>query len=165
MQSTKNSATRLATSEPPLTGRGFRAPTLYERLTRTRERHSAAEGLCRDAKSKPSWLYDARSKGRPLPDERLHDAIVDGIAGGWITPERLADYYGELFALYRAMMPGGAEATFLDTARESGQALEAIAVHRVCPTPESAAHAVRESLEAAVVLTAHAKRLQGGSAA
>lgn len=165
MIATKNPAARLATSAPLPTGRGYRAPALYDRLTHARERHAAHETLCREAKAKPAWLYEARSKGRPLPDDRLHAAIVEGIRAGYVTPEVLVDFYGEQFALYRAMMPGAAEATFTDTARESAEALDAIAVARVCPSPENNAHASRESLEAAVVLTAHAKRLQNGSAA
>jgi hypothetical protein len=123
--------------------------------------------LCAGADRKPAWLYDAqRAEPRSaLPDERLDAAITQGIRDGYITPERLADYYGELFAMYRAMMPGGVEATFIDTARESAEALEAIAVARVCPSPEANAHAARELLESAIVSTAHAKRLQGGNAA
>jgi hypothetical protein len=156
-------ATHRITDRESLTS-GYRATTLMARLRAPRL--NALQRLCAGADRKPAWLYDAqRAEPRALPDERLDAAITQGIRDGYITPERLADYYGELFATYRAMMPGGVEATFVDTARESAEALEAIAVARVCPSPEANAHAARELLESAIVSTAHAKRLQTGSAA
>jgi hypothetical protein len=146
-------------------GGGYRPTTLMARLRAPRL--NALQRLCAGAERKPAWLYDAqRAEPRSaLPDERLDAAIVQGIRDGYITPEKLADYYGELFASYRAMMPGGVESTFIDTTRESAEALEAIAIARVVPSAENNAHAARELLESAIVSTAHARRLQCGDAA
>lgn len=168
MLSTQGLASRLATGPvtTPITGKGYRANTLMARLSTRNARKDALERLCKGAERKPGWLYDARKdEGRALPCERMDAAISEGIASGYITPEVLADYFGELFAIYRAMMPGAAEATYLDTTRENAQALEAIAVARCNPTPENREAAARELLEAAVVSTAHAKQLQSGRVA
>jgi hypothetical protein len=163
MHANQSSAPRLATRpiDREAIAKGYRSPALYARLSTIPARHDALERLCVRAERKPQWLYNIRKDdGRTLPCERLHNGIVDGIQAGYITPEVLADYFGDLFALYRAMMPGAAEATYLDTTRESAEALEAMAVARCNPTPEAQAHAARELLEAAVVSTAHAKQLQ-----
>jgi hypothetical protein len=148
-------------------GRGYRSPSLLARIGTRDARHQALERLCAKAEQKPRYIYDARSKAEStnLPDERLDAAIVEGISKGYITPEVLADYFGDLFALYRAMMPSAADATYLDTARETAEAIEAISVARVNPTPENCTHAAREELEASVVLTASAKQLLRGTAA
>jgi hypothetical protein len=165
MRDTTKPEARLATRHN--LGSGYRAPALYERLTQGRTRHAAHETLCRAASAKPQWLRDHRSKAatHTLPDERLHTAIMDGIRAGYITPDVLADFYGECFALYRAMMPGAAEATYLDTTREKAEAMEALAIARTQPSAENVQYAIREVLEDVIVSTAHAKRLQGGSAA
>jgi hypothetical protein len=169
MQSTQNSTARLATrriDEAPLSGKGYRATALMERLSTRKVRHEAAEKLCDRAERKPTWLYDYRKdQSRTLPCERLDAAITHGISEGWITPEGLADYFGDLYALYRAMMPGAAEATYIDTTREKAEALDATARARALNTPEACAHAVKELSEDVIVSLAHAKQLQRGGAA
>lgn len=168
MQNTQHSAARLATRpaiDREALARGYRPTTLMARLSTAPARLDALERLCAKAERKPQWLYDLRKQdGRTLPCERLHNAIVDGIQARFITPEVLADYYGEMFALYRAMMPD-AHATYLDTVREKSEAIEAVSVARAVPTPENNASAARELLEDVIVSTAHAKTLQRGGAA
>jgi hypothetical protein len=135
------------------------------RLSTRVARKEALEGLCRRAERKPAWLYDARrDENRPLPDERLDAAIMEGVQEGWITPEVLADYLADLFALYRAMMPD-AHATYLDTVREKSEAMEAVSIARAVPTPENNDRAARELLQDSIVSTAHAKALQKQGAA
>ncbi len=162
IQTTKDSASSLATGriDRERIGSGYRANALMARLSTVPARHDAAERLCKLAERKPTWLYEARSKGKSLPCARLDEAIVDGISGGYITPEILADYFGDLFALYRGMMPGAADATYIDTAREKAEALEATALARAINTPEARAQAVRELAEDVIVSLAHAKQLQ-----
>lgn len=165
MKATNETPVRLATLRIDSLGSGYRPTALMARLRQPRL--NALQRLCRSAERKPAWLYDAqRAEPRSsLPCERLDAAIVEGIQHGYITPEVLADYFGELFALYRAMMPGGAEATYMDAVREGAEALEKVSVARAIPTPENCEGAARESLEASVAFTAHAKQLQRGSAA
>jgi hypothetical protein len=146
-------------------GRSYRQTTLMARLTTRNARKDALERLCHAAERKPTWLYDARKdEARALPCERLDAAIVQGITEGWVTPESLADYLGDLFAIYRAMMPGAAEATYIDAAREKAEAMEATAMARALDTPEAKANAVKELSEDVIVSLAHAKSLQSKSA-
>lgn len=165
MQSTQKMTARLATPriDREVIARGYRSTALADRLSTQRARHDAAEGLCRLAERKPTWLYEARSKGANLPDQRLDAAIVDGIRDRYITPEVLADYFGDLFAIYRAMMPGAADAHYTDVAREKSEAAHATMRAHMEPTPENTDRAVRELLEDVIVSTAHAKTLQRGS--
>jgi hypothetical protein len=135
------------------------------RLTTRKERLAAHERLCARAERKPQYLYDGRKdEGRSLPCDRLDAAFTQGITEGWITPEVLADYFGDLFALYRSMMPD-AQASYHDTVREKAEAIEAVSVARAEPTPENCDRAARELLEDVVVSTAHAKTLQRKGAA
>lgn len=171
MKATEEATARLATHRirPPLDreviGRGYRATALAARLSTESARLFALQRLCAGAERKPAWLYNVqRAEPRAsLPCERLDAAILEGIRVGYITPEVLADYFGDLFALYRAMMPD-AHATYLDTAREKSEALEAISIARAVPTPENIDRAARELMEDAIVSTAHAKTLQRGAA-
>lgn len=166
MRSTQKLESGLATSPklPPLDrealARGYRTSALYARLTNEPARHDAAERLCAPASRKPRWLHEARSKGKTLPDDRLNAAIMEGIAERYITPETLADYFGELFTLYSAQMTANADAAYLDAAREKAEACEAMAVARMVPTPENRERAVRELAEDVIVSLAHAKQLQ-----
>jgi hypothetical protein len=110
----------------------------------------------------PSW--PASRRGTPARTRWNGSATSQGITEGWVTPETLADYLGDLFAIWRAMMPGAAEATYIDAAREKAEAMEATAMARALDTPEAKANAVKELSEDVIVSLAHAKRLQSKSA-
>lgn len=162
MLSTQQDSARLATGriDRDAIARGYRPNALLARIGTRAARLNALERLCLGAERKPGWLYDARKKdeNRALPCERMDAAIVQGITEGYITPEVLADYFGDLFALYRAMMPGAADATYLDTAREKAEAIEAMSIARANPTPENCAAATRELAKDAIVTIAYTKR-------
>lgn len=165
MRTTEQSTARLATHRIPADraaiGRGYRNPSVFARLSTEATRLDALQRLCANAERKPAWLYNVqRAEPRAsLPDERLDMAITEGVRGGYITPEVLADYFGDLFALYRAMMPDAADATYVDTAREKVEAIEAMSLARTNPTPENCANAVKELAEDAIVTLAYTKRV------
>jgi hypothetical protein len=170
MSPTQGSAAHLAmrptATNPRDIGRGYRAPAFAARLSTMPTRLDALERLCQHAERKPQRLYDLRKgEGRTLPCERLHNAILDGIQAGYITPEVLADFYGECFAMYRSMMPGATDATYLDTAREKAEAADALMTARMVPTSENREVAVKELSEDVIVSLAHAKALARGTAA
>ena len=167
------SADRLATTRISAgqIGRGYRNTTLLARLAvNAKRRLEAHQALCADAPRKPAWLYDAQRDDarRSLPDQRLHDAIQEGIAGGWIDAQRLAEYFAELFLVHAATIAqhtGADDVSFCATVHEVAEALDAMAVARGLPTAENRAVAVRETFEAVITLQAHATELQRGSAA
>ena len=168
MSTTKQFGERLAPL--PLSkeriGKGYRSPSLLDRLRGPRL--TAHQRLCAKAERKPGWLYEsqrAEPRYQALPDDKLDAAIVQGIAEGWVTPETLADFYGELFAFYTTMMSHAGEARYLNTAREKVESLDAMSLARANPTPENIERAVRELAEDVIVSTAHAKGLQRGTAA
>ena len=171
MHTTKSHGDRLATI--PTTretilraGSGYRTTGLLARLRAVRL--AALEALCAKASPKPAWLYERRRaepRTQTLPDDGLDVVIQDGIANGWITRETLADYYGESFAYYSAMMPDAPSATFREAAREKVEAVDAIAKARTEPSTSNTEHAVRELLEDVITSAAYAKTLQRGSAA
>lgn len=167
MRNTTNTEARLATCHDLPTGRGYRSPVLYERLTHARPRKDAHEVLCREASAKPQWLRDHRSKPEThsLPDIRQHDAIMDLIAQGAMTDDTLIDYFGALVAVYLPLIQHQREADYLAVAREKSEAAEWTMKARMDSTPENRQRAAKELCDDIVASTAHAKRLQGGSAA
>lgn len=168
MISTDKNTARLAThriDREALT-RGYRSGALMARLSTEGPRLAALQRLCQGAHRKPAWLYNVqRAEPRSsLPCERLDAAITQGIADGYITPETLADYFGDLFTIYCTQMSATGDACYLDAAREKAEAMEAAAMARAVPTAENRERAVKELAEDVIVSLAHAKQLQRASA-
>lgn len=169
MRTTEQSAERLATSRanPEAIGRGYRAPTLHARLTKEAERKAAWQGLCVDLHRKPGFLYELQ-RGEPrssLPCARFHDALVDFCQTPGATEERLVAFLADLYKIYAPLIRAESDdVSFLTVAKEKGEAADAVAVARMDPTPANCEWAAKELREDAIASTAHAKRLQSGSA-
>jgi hypothetical protein len=124
-----------------------------------RRRLVAFAELFTDAARKPDALYGLQRKEPrcQLPDEKQRTMIHDAIKAGTISPARIIRY--RLFQLQDDLAQYSkpvelADVCYTHVAKELGEAVEALAVARMQPTPGNIDAARRESAEASVASSA-----------
>jgi hypothetical protein len=118
----------------------------------TRRRLVAFAELFTDAPRKPAALY-ALTRKEPrcqLPDEKEYQLIVEGIAAGTISRDRLVSYVLFKLMTLLALYPDQVDTSdvlYVRLMAEQAEALEAQARAHGLPTPANREHAVRETRE------------------
>jgi hypothetical protein len=146
-----------------------RTARIMEACVRRRRRVAFCE-MYHDAPRKPDVVYEQqRTEPRvPLPDEREHRLIEDGIRQGLITRARLICYRAtqlldNLGGFPRPTPP--TERMLAHTFREIGEATQWALVAEATPSAENRERAARELREASAMCELHACTVETGEEA
>jgi hypothetical protein len=132
-----------------------------------RRRRVAFCELFHDAPRKPQFIYEQqRANPRvPLPDERQHQLIHDGIRAGLITRERIIRYRATQLLDDLASFPSDTPANERLLAvlmREIGEGAQWAVVAEGTPSAENRLRASQELKEAAALCLVHAVTVERG---